>query len=122
MPLMRAPLLMVLGLLFAGSEAFGKVLKKQVSVALLGCCFQQCDTAGVVWVGMGYWEWLLPAISRILYLLQSLPESQTVGLWVLFFLVVCFSMWGRKKLSSYFPDSVGWSNNQIGMRQINKRK
>lgn len=67
MPVMRAPLLMVLGLLFAGSEAFGKVLKKQVSVALLGCCFQHCGPAGVVWVGMGYWEWLLPSLEVLLF-------------------------------------------------------
>lgn len=50
MPLMRAPLLMALGLLFAGSEAFGKVLKKQVSVALLDAAFSFAAQ-------LGWYEW-----------------------------------------------------------------
>lgn len=42
MPVMRAPLLMVLGLLFAGSEAFGKVLKKQ-PLRFSSFSWENCD-------------------------------------------------------------------------------
>ncbi|XP_006906487.1 ganglioside GM2 activator [Pteropus alecto] len=42
MPLMRAPLLMALGLLFAGSEAFGRILKKQ-PLRFSSFSWENCD-------------------------------------------------------------------------------